>query len=76
MDEAEYGIHILVAASQVYVNTYSTCRLPDCPFPGMKFCAARTPALPSGAYPNTPEYTIPGGHSQHLGAEIQTRKPP
>jgi len=26
--QAEYGIHILVAASQDYVNTYSTCRLP------------------------------------------------
>jgi len=25
--QAEYGIHILVAASQEYVNTYSTRRL-------------------------------------------------
>jgi len=27
VNQAEYGIHILVAASQEYVNTYSTCRL-------------------------------------------------
>jgi len=26
-DQAEYGIHILVAASQEYVNTYSTRRV-------------------------------------------------
>jgi len=26
-NQAEYGIHILVAASHEYVNTYSTCRL-------------------------------------------------
>ena len=26
--QAEYGIHFLVAASQEYVNTYSTRRLP------------------------------------------------
>jgi len=28
-NQAEYGIRILVAASQDYVNTYSTCRLLD-----------------------------------------------
>jgi len=27
VDRAEYGIHILLAASQEYVNTYSTCRV-------------------------------------------------
>ena len=27
VDQAEYVIRILVAASQEYVNTYSTCRL-------------------------------------------------
>jgi len=28
VNQAEYGIRILVAASQEYVNTYSTCRKP------------------------------------------------
>jgi len=32
--QAEYGIRILVAASQEYVNTYSTRRVPRRPFSG------------------------------------------
>jgi len=31
VDQAEYGIHIRVAASQKYVNTYSTRRHPSLP---------------------------------------------